>query len=36
VDADAGILDRELGNLVAVVHPKDDLTHVGEFNGVGQ
>src|SRR6478609_8815180 len=36
VDTDAGILDGELGNLVAIVDPKDDVTDVGEFDGVGQ
>ena len=36
MDADAGILDREFGDLVAVVDAEGDVAGVGELDGVRQ
>ena len=36
VDADAGVLDLELGDLVAVVDAERHLPALGELDGVGQ
>ena len=36
VDTDAGVLDAETGDLVAVVDPHSDVSDIGELDGVRQ